>query len=223
MSALLDSFRDAFAQTRAAGADADAAARCSTPHCATACPACGSRRGNCRCAHSNAAPTSAAASAAAPAVDPALLAGIPRRGCSSAAAMPPRSRTCPARLLVDLRALGAAGHGGGPRCRPPLRTPRRGVRPDRAAALADEGTVLRVEDGVAVAAPLHLVFVGAENGADRAWHRLIELRRGFGAIVVDFPAMPATARALCNALARPHLARGARRGMCACRHSGPRA
>ena len=77
--------------------------------------------------------------------------------------------------------------------------------PDRAAlltAIADEGTVLRVEEGVAVATTLHLVFVGAEDGSDRAWHlrNLIELRAGASLTLVEHH-LEATAHAnLANAL-----------------------
>ncbi|WP_372014720.1 Fe-S cluster assembly protein SufD [Pseudoxanthomonas sp. 10H] len=38
------------------------------------------------------------------------------------------------------------------------------------AALADEGVVLRIDAGVKVQAPLHLVFVGVPQAGDRAWH-----------------------------------------------------
>ncbi|MBO9716614.1 MAG: Fe-S cluster assembly protein SufD [Pseudoxanthomonas sp.] len=38
------------------------------------------------------------------------------------------------------------------------------------AALADEGVILRVDAGVQVQAPLHLVFIGVPQSGDRAWH-----------------------------------------------------
>ena len=38
------------------------------------------------------------------------------------------------------------------------------------AALADEGVVLRVDAGVQVDAPVHLVFVSTQQAGDRAWH-----------------------------------------------------
>ena len=55
------------------------------------------------------------------------------------------------------------------------------------AALADDGAVLRVAEGVAVEAPVHLVFVGLPAEGDLAWHsrHLVELRRGASATVIE--------------------------------------
>lgn len=51
-------------------------------------------------------------------------------------------------------------------------------------ALADEGFVLEVEPGVRVATPLHLVVIGAEDGADRAFHLRHRITLGAGAALV---------------------------------------
>src|SRR5690606_12554818 len=48
------------------------------------------------------------------------------------------------------------------------------------AALAEEGAVVRLDAGVRLPAPLHLVFVGVAQEGDRAWHlrHFIDLREG---------------------------------------------
>ena len=48
------------------------------------------------------------------------------------------------------------------------------------AALADEGVLVQVADGIVSETPLHLVFVSAADSSDHAWHHrhLVELRRG---------------------------------------------
>lgn len=51
-------------------------------------------------------------------------------------------------------------------------------------ALADEGFVLEVEPGVRVATPLHLVVIGVEDGADRAFHLRHRITLGAGAALV---------------------------------------
>jgi Fe-S cluster assembly protein SufD len=80
------------------------------------------------------------------------------------------------------------------------------------AALADDGVVLRVSEGVAVAAPLHLVFLGAPTAADSAWHlrHFLELRRGASASVVEHHLAGGDHAHLGNALTHVHLAAGAR-------------
>jgi Fe-S cluster assembly protein SufD len=54
-------------------------------------------------------------------------------------------------------------------------------------ALAVEGVVLRIDAGVQVAAPLHLVHVGVACGTPSAWHlrSLIELGEGASAAIVE--------------------------------------
>lgn len=80
------------------------------------------------------------------------------------------------------------------------------------AALAREGAVLRIEDGVQVAEPLHLVFVGTAADADQAWHlrQFIELRRGAAATVVEHHLGAGDHAHLGNAIAHVHVAAGAR-------------
>src|SRR5690606_27803974 len=55
------------------------------------------------------------------------------------------------------------------------------------AALATEGVLLRAEPDTRSEQPLHLVFIGTGDGADRAWHlrNLIELRAGAALTVVE--------------------------------------
>jgi len=55
------------------------------------------------------------------------------------------------------------------------------------AALANEGVVLRIDVGVKVAAPIHLVFVGAAAATDQAWHlrHLIELHEHATVTIVE--------------------------------------
>src|SRR5690606_3845155 len=55
------------------------------------------------------------------------------------------------------------------------------------AALAVDGVRLAVPAGVSLDAPLHLVFLGAPDDGDRAWHlrHLIELGKGARATVVE--------------------------------------
>lgn len=78
------------------------------------------------------------------------------------------------------------------------------------AALADDGVVLRVAAGVAVAAPVHLVFVGTADQADRAWHlrHLVELAEGASLTVVEHQLGDGAHAHLANAVAHVHLAPG---------------
>lgn len=80
------------------------------------------------------------------------------------------------------------------------------------AALAREGAVLRIADDMQVAAPLHLVFVGAPADADQAWHlrQFIELRRGAAATVVEHHLAAGEHAHLGNSIAHVHVAAGAR-------------
>ena len=79
------------------------------------------------------------------------------------------------------------------------------------AALADEGAVLRLQEGVSLEAPLHLVFIGVPGATDQAWHarHFIELRRGASATVVEHHAATGDHAHLSNTLTHVHLARGA--------------
>jgi Fe-S cluster assembly protein SufD len=79
------------------------------------------------------------------------------------------------------------------------------------AALADEGVLLRVEDGIKVAAALQLVFIGTSSADDYAWHlrHLIELRRDASLTVVEHHLHDGSNAHLGNALAHVHLAQSA--------------
>ncbi|MBB1472678.1 Fe-S cluster assembly protein SufD [Luteimonas sp. MC1782] len=79
------------------------------------------------------------------------------------------------------------------------------------AALADDGAVLRVAEGVAIPAPVHLVFVGAPAEGDLAWHsrHFIELRRGASATVIEHHIAGGEHAHLGNALSHVHIASGA--------------
>lgn len=79
------------------------------------------------------------------------------------------------------------------------------------AALASEGVLLRAEAGIVGDRPLHLVFIGAEDGADRAWHlrNLIELREGAQLTLVEHHLAVGAHAHLINALTHVHLAEDA--------------
>ena len=80
------------------------------------------------------------------------------------------------------------------------------------AALATEGVLLRAEPEVRSEQPLHLVFIGTGDGADRAWHlrNLIELRAGAALTVVEHHLATDTHAHFINALSHVHLAKDAR-------------
>lgn len=116
---------------------------------------------------------------------------------------------------VELRPLSQALAGDDPRAVAVLG--RRFERADEVfarlnAALATEGALLRVEAGTAVAAPLHLVFVGAPAGADLAPHlrHLVELRKGASLTLVEHHLGLGAHRHLANHVLHVHLAGGAR-------------
>ncbi len=79
-------------------------------------------------------------------------------------------------------------------------------------ALASEGVLLRVEADSQATKPVHLVFIGAEDGTDRAWHlrNLIELRKGAGLSLVEHHLSSSDHAHLSNTLTHVHLAQGAR-------------
>lgn len=94
---------------------------------------------------------------------------------------------------------------------------RRYERPDEVfarlnTALADEGVVLRVEDGVQVATPLQLVFASAATGTDLAWHHRhwVELRAGAQLGIVEHHLQVGDAAHLDNSVMHVHIARDAR-------------
>lgn len=79
------------------------------------------------------------------------------------------------------------------------------------AALASEGMLLRVEAGIRLKQPLHLVFVGAGDGTDRAWHlrNLIDLRENASLCIVEHHLSEGAHAHLSNSLTQVHLACGA--------------
>jgi Fe-S cluster assembly protein SufD len=150
-------------------------------------------------------------------IDPALLAGIPAprmvfvNGRFEAA----RSDLSGLPDGASLQPLAQALRDPDPRASNFLQ--RRYERADEVfarlnAAFADDGVVLRIAEGVAVAAPLHLVFLGVPAAADGAWHlrHLLELRRGASASVVEHHLAGGDHAHLGNALMHVHLAAGAR-------------
>ncbi|WMJ68166.1 Fe-S cluster assembly protein SufD [Stenotrophomonas sp. 24(2023)] len=79
------------------------------------------------------------------------------------------------------------------------------------AALADEGVVLRVEEGVQVEVPVQLVFASVAGDTDLAWHHrhLVELRTGASLGLVEHRLAIGEAAHLDNTVLHAHLARGA--------------
>ncbi|MEP6907274.1 MAG: Fe-S cluster assembly protein SufD [Pseudoxanthomonas sp.] len=77
-------------------------------------------------------------------------------------------------------------------------------------ALANEGVLLRADAGAQAEKTLHLVFIGAEDGADRAWHlrNLVELREGATLSLVEHHLASGTHAHFANTLTHVHLARG---------------
>lgn len=81
------------------------------------------------------------------------------------------------------------------------------------AALAREGVVVRVDAGVQVESPLHIVHVGApQDGGDAAWHlrHFIELREGAALQLVEHELAAGEHTHLGNGLLHAHVADGAR-------------
>lgn len=157
------------------------------------------------------------AASAAATVDPALLAAIPSprlvlvngrfdAALSSLDHLPDG---------VELQPLSQALAGDDARAVAVL-----GRRYDRAdelfarlnGALATDGALLRVAAGVAVAVPVHLVFVGVAAEGDVAMHlrHLVELRKDASLTVVEHHLAQGEHRHLANHLVHVHLASGAR-------------
>ena len=80
------------------------------------------------------------------------------------------------------------------------------------AALANDGALLRVDEGMRVELSVHLVFIGVPATSDLAWHtrNLIELRRSATLTVVEHHLATGDHAHLGNALTHVHLAAGAR-------------
>jgi Fe-S cluster assembly protein SufD len=79
-------------------------------------------------------------------------------------------------------------------------------------ALSEEGTVIRVDRGTSVDAPLHLVFVSTGVHADAAVHlrHLIDLRNDATLTVVEHHIALGEHRGLLNHVSHVHLGQGAR-------------
>jgi len=146
-------------------------------------------------------------------VDEALLAAIPapRLVFVSGRHAPALSRLDGLAEGVQVGSLAEALGGG--QARATYFLDRRFERPDEVfarlnAALADDGLVVRVADGVS-AGTLHVVFVGAPGGTDQAWHlrHLVELRRGARLQLVEHHLGAAPHAHLGNTLAHVHLGR----------------
>lgn len=93
------------------------------------------------------------------------------------------------------------------------------------AALASEGVLLRAETDAVGDKPLHLVFIGAEDGADRAWHlrNLFELREGARLSLVEHHLAVGSHAHFANTLSHVHLARGASLAHARIQHDSERA
>jgi Fe-S cluster assembly protein SufD len=159
-------------------------------------------------------PFAASAALTSP-VDAALIADIPAprmvfvNGCFDASL----SNVAALAEGVALRPLAHALAEGAPRDSSFLA--RRFSRADETfanlnAALANDGAMLSVAEGVHLAEPVHLVFIGAPANADIAWHArsLIELQRGAMLAVVEHHRAAGDHAHLGNALHHVHLAAG---------------
>jgi Fe-S cluster assembly protein SufD len=93
------------------------------------------------------------------------------------------------------------------------------------AALASEGVLLRAETDAVGEKPLHIVFIGAEDGADRAWHlrNLFELREGARLSLVEHHLAAGPHAHFANTLSHVHLARGAALAHARIQHDSERA
>ncbi|MEO6264637.1 MAG: Fe-S cluster assembly protein SufD [Luteimonas sp.] len=145
--------------------------------------------------------------------DPAVLAAIPipRLVFVNGRFDARHSDTTALPAGVELRPLSQALASDDPRATRFLE--RRFERPDEVfarlnAVLADDGAILRVEKGVPVATPLHLVFIGVPAASDAAWHsrHLIELRAGASLTLVEHHINAGEHAHLGNTLAHVHLA-----------------
>jgi Fe-S cluster assembly protein SufD len=152
---------------------------------------------------------------AAPDIDPALLADIPSPRLVFVNGRPSAAHSDVSALPagVQVQTLSSALAAGEEALRF-LR--RRFERSEEVfarlnAALADEGVLVRVDDGVQVEAPLQLVFISAAGGSDLAWHHrhLIELRAGAALGVVEHHLDAGDAAHLGNTLVHVHLAQDA--------------
>jgi Fe-S cluster assembly protein SufD len=151
----------------------------------------------------------------APTIDAALLADIPSPRLVFVNGRPSDAHSDLSGLDagVQVRTLSAAQKDD------PEATGFLGRRFDRAedifaqlnAALADEGVLVQVDDGIQSETPLHLVFVSTADETDRAWHHrhLIELRRGAALGLVEHHLQAGDSAHLDNTLVHVHVAQDA--------------
>lgn len=151
-----------------------------------------------------------------PEIDAGLLAGIPEprvvfvngRYCEALSRLAPLPDGIAVQRLSDALATG----GDSARF-----LARRFERSDETfarlnAALAREGILIRAQPGTRCDQPLHLVFIGAEDAVDRAWHlrNLVELRADASLSVVEHHLAAGAHAHLANVLTHVHVASGAR-------------
>ncbi len=157
-------------------------------------------------------------SVSAPGIDAEMLADIPapRLVLLNGQHAPALSDLSGLPLGVSVELLSAALASGGDTARFLARRFERGdeIFARLNAALATNGVLLRVEAGMGKATdpPVHLVFVGAPDAVDRAWHlrNLVELRRDATLSLVEHHLGVGAHAHLSNALSHVHLAQGAR-------------
>ncbi len=116
---------------------------------------------------------------AAATVDPALLAGIPAprlvfvNGVHDAALSDVAALPAGIGIAIGAAELGMEADAA--------RSPADDVFANLNAALAHGGATLRVDAGARIETPVHLVFIGAPAGGDRAWHLRHAVELGEGA------------------------------------------
>lgn len=93
------------------------------------------------------------------------------------------------------------------------------------AALAVEGVLLHAEATSRGDQPVHLVFIGAEDGADRAWHlrNLVQLQEGANLRVVEHYLAIGSPAHLSNGLTQINLAAGSSLAHARVQHESERA
>jgi Fe-S cluster assembly protein SufD len=158
----------------------------------------------------------AAADVAAPAFDATLLAAIPapRLVFANGRFDPAHSQLSGLPAGMSVEALSQVLAEGEPRDANFLlrRYERRDEPFARAnAALAEDGAVVRVDAGVQVEAPLHLVFVGVPQAGDRAWHlrHFIDVRNAARLDIVEHRLAAGDHAHLANDVLHLHAGQGA--------------
>ncbi|MCR6685131.1 Fe-S cluster assembly protein SufD [Pseudoxanthomonas sp.] len=172
----------------------------------------------------------APADAVAPAFDPALLAGIPapRLVFTNGRFDPGQSDLSGLPAGASVEALSQFLASGEPRDANFLA--RRYERRDEVfaranAALAADGAVVRIDAGVRVEAPLHLVFVGVPQAGDRAWHlrHFIDLRNDAALDIVEHQLAAGDHAHLANEVLHLHAGQRARVRHARVQHDAARA